>query len=64
VETNKTIRIQQSSAFKYLQVYIPPNRNCIAIEPMTCPANAFNSEKDLIILEPQQNCSGIISISI
>jgi aldose 1-epimerase len=63
-ETNTTLLVKQSNIFKYLQVYIPPNRNCIAIEPMTCPANAFNSEKDLIILEPQQNCSGIISISI
>lgn len=61
---NQTISIQQSNIFKYLQVYIPPNRNCIAIEPMTCPANAFNSEEGLIVLEPQQNCNGIISISI
>jgi aldose 1-epimerase len=63
-ETNKTISIQQSNVFKYLQVYIPPNRHCIAIEPMTCPANAFNSEEGLIVLQPKQNYSGIITVSI
>lgn len=41
--------------YNYLQVYIPPSRNSIAIEPMTCAADAFNNRMGLIILEPQQS---------
>ncbi len=62
-ETNNTISIKQSNAFKYLQVYIPPDRNCIAIEPMTCPANAFNSEEGLITLKPEEAFSGEIQVA-
>lgn len=61
-EENIKLSIKQSNVFKYLQVYIPPQRNSIAIEPMTCPANAFNSEESLIVLQPKQSCSGNISI--
>lgn len=59
---NNTISIKQSNIFKYLQVYIPPNRNSIAIEPMTCPANAFNSDEALIRLKPEENISGKIEV--
>ena len=30
----------------------------IAVEPMTCPADAFNSGSGLIVLEPGQQWSG------
>jgi len=40
--------------YNFLQAYIPKDRNSIAIEPMTCPANAFNSGEGLIVLEPGQ----------
>lgn len=33
-------------------------RKAIAVEPMTCPPNAFNSGTDLIVLEPGQRWSG------
>lgn len=36
-----------------------PNRGrALAIEPMSCPANAFNSGTDLVILEPGQMWAG------
>jgi len=38
--------------YNYLQIYTPPNRKSIAIEPMTCNINAFNNLEGLIILEP------------
>lgn len=41
--------------YNYLQVFIPPSRNSIAIEPMTCTADAFNHRIVLIILEPRQS---------
>jgi aldose 1-epimerase len=36
----------------YFQVYTPNSRQSIAIEPMTCNINAFNSLDGLTILEP------------
>jgi aldose 1-epimerase len=42
--------------FRFLQVFtyeaITPNRPGIAIEPMTCAPNAFNTGAGLIVLEP------------
>jgi aldose 1-epimerase len=32
-------------------------RRSLAVEPMTCPPNAFRSGKDLIQLEPGQSFS-------
>jgi Galactose mutarotase and related enzymes len=39
-------------AYNYLQVFIPPDRKSIAIEPMTCGVNAFNTGAGLIELDP------------
>ena len=51
-------------AFGYLMVYtgdtlgeIPRRRRAVAIEPMTCPPNAFRTGTDLIALEPGQEWS-------
>ena len=38
--------------FDYLQVFTPPTRDCIAIEPMTAPPDAFNSELQKHLQEP------------
>jgi aldose 1-epimerase len=38
--------------YNYLQIYTPPARHSIAIEPMTGNINAFNNQDGLIILEP------------
>lgn len=43
--------------YNYLQVYTPPTRNSIAIEPMTCAPNAFNNEDGLIVLSPGERIS-------
>lgn len=39
----------------YLQVYTPPTRDCIAIEPMTCAPDSFNNKNGLLILEPTKS---------
>jgi aldose 1-epimerase len=50
-----------SKEFTVLQVFTPPvqrfGRTAIAIEPMTCPADAFNSGEGLIELAPGQDWS-------
>ena len=40
------------TAEAYLQVYTPPHRRSIALEPMTCLANAFNNGIGLEMLSP------------
>lgn len=39
----------------WLQVYTP--KNAVALEPMSCPPDAFNSGIDLITLQPEQSHS-------
>jgi len=38
--------------YNYLQIYTPPHRTSIAIEPMTCNVNSFNNKEGLNILKP------------
>ena len=50
-----------ASAFDTVQVFTPPalvDRPAVAIEPMTCPANAFNSGVGLQVLAPGETWSG------
>lgn len=52
-----TLEIWQESAeneYKFFQIYTPPSRKTIAIEPVSCTPNAFNTGEGLIILEPKQ----------
>lgn len=41
-----------TSDYPYLQIYIPPHRRSIAIEPMTCAPDAFNNGMGLRSLLP------------
>jgi aldose 1-epimerase len=41
--------------YKFIQVYTPPDRNSIAIEPMSCAPDAFNSKNGLIALSPKES---------
>jgi len=55
---------QANSTFGYLQVYTPPKRDCIAIEPMTCIPNAFNNHVGLQSLPPMERYSCNYSIQL
>jgi aldose 1-epimerase len=46
-----------NNKYNYLQIYIPPDRQSIAIEPMTCLVDAFNNKEGLIILKPLEKRS-------
>jgi aldose 1-epimerase len=56
-----------SEEFGYLQVFTPPEerfkRTAIAIEPMSCAANSFNTGDGLVILEPGASWSGAWGIT-
>lgn len=51
-------------AFNYVQVYTPEGRDVIAIEPMTCPANAFNTNEGLIILQKGQQWQSSFGVKL
>ena len=44
--------------WNFLQVFTPPQRNSIALEPMTCNIDAFNNGDGLVLLKPQSTLSG------
>jgi len=52
------VRLWADAAFGWWQVFtgetLPPQRRrrAVAVEPMTCPPDAFRSGRDLIVLEP------------
>ena len=48
------IDIEISDGENYVQLYTPPGRNCIAIEPMTSPSNSFNNKIGLMVLQSNQ----------
>lgn len=52
----------ESEQYPFVQIYTPPTRESIAIEPMTCIPDAFNNKKGLIELQPQEKRSFSFSI--
>jgi aldose 1-epimerase len=62
----RSVRLWVDDAFRYLMVYTADQvgrperrRKAIAIEPMTCPPDAFRSGTDLVELEPGGSWRGI-----
>ncbi len=54
----------QDSAFPYFQLYIPPHRKSIAIEPMSCNIDAFNNGEGLTLLEKGKSWKGSFGVAI
>ncbi len=57
--TGRGVEVWMDDRFRYLMCYTGDTvadeamrRTAVAIEPMTCPPDAFRSERDLIVLEP------------
>lgn len=59
-----SVEIGVDRNFRYLQVFTGDTlekgrrRTAVAIEPMTCPADALRSGKDILVLEPGQHWVG------
>jgi len=56
-QNNISIVVWQKVApqgYKFIQVYTAPDRKSIAIEPMSCAPDAFNNQKGLLILSPNE----------
>tara|TARA_R110001583_G_scaffold46314_4_gene145393 strand:- start:4492 stop:5406 length:915 start_codon:yes stop_codon:yes gene_type:complete len=59
IEIDFTSETQKS----YLQVYTPPTRDCIAIEPMTCAPDCFNNKNGLLVLDPSKSYDWKINLN-
>jgi aldose 1-epimerase len=51
-----------TAKWNFLQVFTPPNRQSIALEPMTCNVDAFNNGDGLVLLPPDQTLGGIFGV--
>jgi aldose 1-epimerase len=54
-EKNIQIEIHPDSSYPYLQIYIPPGRQSIAIENLSGAPDGFNNGIGLLTLEPGQS---------
>jgi aldose 1-epimerase len=58
------VEVWMDRAFGWVQVFtgdtLPPprTRRSVAVEPMTCPADSFNSGTDLVVLTPTSHWTG------
>lgn len=53
-----TVVVRGDEPLRWVQLHTLPHRRAIAVEPLTCAADAFNpgpTHADLIVLEPGQN---------
>lgn len=50
--------------YNYLQVYTPADRSGLALEPMTCAADAFNNGMGLMVLQPGETASAQFGITM
>jgi aldose 1-epimerase len=48
---NKLTLVSSGTRFPYYQVFTPPHRNSIALEPMTCNIDALNNQEGIKIIE-------------
>lgn len=64
---NLTLKLWQATGpggFNNLQVFIPPSRASVALEPMTCPAQAFNTGENLLVLQPGSSWSSACGVML
>jgi aldose 1-epimerase len=65
----RRVVVEADAAFGYVMIYsadhLGPSelRSAVAIEPMTCPPNAFRSGEGLVRLEPEETFSASIGIA-
>lgn len=58
------LSVWQDFQYPYLQIYTPPGRQSIAIEPMTCATDAFNNKMGLHILKPNEQFDAEYGVSV
>jgi aldose 1-epimerase len=68
LEGARAVEVRMDPAWRWVQVFtgdtLPEGaRRTVAVEPMTAPADAFNSGTDLVVLEPGARWAGTFRIS-
>lgn len=51
-----------ATEFPFFQVFTPPHRESIALEPMTCNVDVFNNLQGLVSLDPEEVWKGKMSL--
>ncbi|MEM9921250.1 MAG: hypothetical protein AAF990_24325 [Bacteroidota bacterium] len=67
VNQGRTLRYWQECGpgkFNYIQLFIPPPRQSIAIEPMSCNINAFNNGNGLTVLQAGEKAGGRFGVQL
>ncbi|MDN5852929.1 MAG: galactose mutarotase, partial [Actinomycetia bacterium] len=49
------VRLWWGSALRWIQVFTPPERDALAVEPCTSPPDAFRTGVDLLVLAPGES---------
>jgi aldose 1-epimerase len=67
-DSGRTASLWADAAYPWLQVFSGDTlakgaRESLAVEPMTCPPDAFNSGTDLVVLQPGESDTGRFGIS-
>ena len=44
--------------YNFIQIFTPPHRTCIALEPMTSNIDTFNNGDGLVLLKENEQLSG------
>ena len=50
--------------FPYFQVFTPPHRESVALEPMSCNVNALNNHEGLVALAPDKEWKAKVEVAI
>ena len=59
----RRLRVEADAAqFPFFQVFTPPHRESIALEPMSCNVDAFNNGEGLVSLEAGETWTGEMKI--
>ena len=51
-----------AAQFPFFQIFTPPHRESIALEPMSCNVDAFNNHQGLVALAPDKKWKGKMSL--
>jgi aldose 1-epimerase len=51
-----------ATTFPFFQVFTPPHRQSIALEPMSCNVDAFNNGEGLVALAPGEKYKGTVNV--
>jgi len=63
-KANCGLEIWQDKSYGFVQLYTPPDRQSIAIEPMSCNINAFQSGDGLTVLAAGESFNGKFGVRL